>query len=171
MELLDHLIAELGNRFAPVSSQHVIELMNLLSSTITSSQHHDFENVLKMYGDDLPSSKSFPSELHLWQHKWSFQAEVASTLNTPEKTMKHADGDFFPNIQVLQKIMGTLPVTSCDCERSISMLRLIKIPLRSTMGQVRLYGLPMLFCHREIKISLEQVVEEFARCLPRRLLL
>ena len=99
--------------------------MNLLPSTITSSQHHDFENVLKMYGEDLPSSKSFPSELHLWQHKWTSQAEVASALNTPEKALKHADGDFFPNIQVLLKIMGTLPVTSCDCEQSISILRLI----------------------------------------------
>ena len=63
--LLDHLIVELNNRFDPVPSQHVIELMNLLPSTITSSQHHDFENVLKMYCDDLPSSKSFSSELHL----------------------------------------------------------------------------------------------------------
>ena len=42
--LLDHLIAEFNNRFDPVSSQHVIELMNLLPYTITSSQHHDFEN-------------------------------------------------------------------------------------------------------------------------------
>ena len=96
--LLDHLIAELNSRFDPVSSQHVIELMNLLPSTIPSSQHHDFENILKIYGDDLPSSKRFPSELHLWQHKWSSQAEVASVLNTPEKALKHADGDFFPNI-------------------------------------------------------------------------
>ena len=145
--------------------------MNLLPSTITSSQHHDFENVLKMYGDDLPSSKSFPSELHLWQHKWSSQAEVASALNIPEKALKHADGNFFPNIQVLLKIMGTLPVTSYDCERSISVLLLIKTPLRSIMGQVRLNGLAMLFCHRKIKIPPEQVVEEFARRHPRRMLL
>ena len=168
--LLDHLIAELNNRFDPVTSQHVIELKNLLPSAITSSQHHDFENVLKMYGDDLPSSKSFPSELHLWLHKWSSQAEVASALNTPENALKHA-GDFFPNIKVLLKIMGTLPVTSCDCERSISMLLLIKTPLRNTTGQVRLNGLAMLFCHREIKISPEQVVEEFARRHPKRMLL
>ena len=134
--MLDHLIAEFNNRFDPVSSQHIIELMNLLPSAITSSQHHDFEIVLKMYGDDLPSSKSFPSELHLWQHKWSSQAEVASAINTPEKALKHADGDFFPNIQVLLKIMGTHPVTTCDCERLISMARLIKTPLRGTMGQV-----------------------------------
>ena len=59
--LLDHLIDELNNRLASVSSQHVIELMNLLPSTIISSQHHDFENVSKIYSDDLSSSKSFPS--------------------------------------------------------------------------------------------------------------
>ena len=104
--MLDHLIAELNNRFDPVSSQHVIELMNLLPSTITSSQHHDFENVLKIYGEDLPSSKSFPSELHLWQHKWSSQAEVASALNTPEKASKHADGDFFPKYSSAAKNYG-----------------------------------------------------------------
>ena len=51
------------------------------------------------------------------------------------------------------------------------MLRLIKTPLRSTMGQVRLNGLAMLFCHREIKISPEQVVEEFTKRHPRRMLL
>ena len=46
------------------------------------------------------------------------------------------DKDFFPNIRVLLSIMATLPVTSCECERSISMLKLIfKNPLRSTMKQ------------------------------------
>ena len=57
--LLDHLIVELNNRFDPVSSQHVIELMNLLPSTITSSQHHDFENVLKIYVTTFHLQKAF----------------------------------------------------------------------------------------------------------------
>ena len=164
------MLAELSNRFDPVSSQHVIELMNLLPSTITSSQHHDFENVLKMYGDDLHLQKAFHQNYTCGSIR-SSQAEVASALNTPEKALKHADGDFFPNIQVLLNIMGTIPVTSCDCDRSISMLCLIKTPLRSTMGQVRLNGLAIFFCHREIKISPEQVVEEFARRHPRQMLL
>ena len=47
---------------------------------------------------------------------------TGSTLNTPEKALDHADCDFFPNINTLLCIMGTLPVTSCECERSISML-------------------------------------------------
>ncbi len=58
--------------------------------------------------------------------------------------------------------MGTLPVTSCECERSISMLKLIKTSLRSSMGQDRLNGLAMLYYHRDIEITSEDVVDEFS---------
>ncbi len=58
--------------------------------------------------------------------------------------------------------MGTLPVTSCECERSISMLKLIKTSLRSSMGQDRLNGLAMLYYHRDIEITSEEVVDEFS---------
>ncbi len=58
--------------------------------------------------------------------------------------------------------MGTLPVTSCECERSISMLKLIKTSLRSSMGQDRLNGLAILYYHRDIEITSEEVVDEFS---------
>ncbi len=58
--------------------------------------------------------------------------------------------------------MGTLPVTSCECERSISMLKLIKTSLRSSMGQDLLNGLAMLYYHRDIEITSEDVVDEFS---------
>ncbi len=84
------------------------------------------------------------------------------TTCTPEKSLVHADCDFFPNIHTLFCIMGTLPVTSCECERSISMLKLIKTSLRSSMGQDRLNGLAMLYYHRDIEITSEEVVDEFS---------
>ena len=71
--------------------------------------------MLELYGDDLPLFLCFASELDLWQH-------IGSTLNTLEKALDHADCDFFPNIHTFLCIMGTLSVTSCECERSISML-------------------------------------------------
>ena len=61
-------------------------------------------------------------ELDLWQHKRKVDSKLGSTLNTLEKALDHADCDFFPNIHTFLCIMGTLPVTSCECERSISML-------------------------------------------------
>ena len=78
--------------------------------------------MLELYGDDLPLFLCFASEFDLWQHKWKVDSELGSTLNTPEKALDHVDCDFFPNIHTLLCIMGTLPVISCECERSISML-------------------------------------------------
>ena len=57
--------------------------------------------------------------------------------------------------------MATIPVTSCECERSISLLGWIKTLLRSTMGQDRLNGLAMLHCHQNIEFTPEEVAQEF----------
>lgn len=173
--LLDHLIAELDTRFAKEESENVVQFMHLLPSVIIKSasvlSKDMIKNILELYSGDLPSFVCINAELDLWQHKWKADTELASKLDTPEKCLRHTDADFFPNIHTLLQIMGTLPVTSCECERSISMLKLIKSPLRSTMGQQRLNGLAMLYYHRGVKISPEEVVDEFARRHPRRMLL
>ena len=100
----------------------------------------------------------------MWKHKWGREKDLASKLNTPEKALPYyADKDFFPNIRVLLSIVATLPVTSCECEHSISMLKLIfKNPLRSTMKQDRLNGLALFYNHRDVKLTPEEVVEEFS---------
>ena len=80
---------------------------------------------------------------------------LATTLNTAPSKVQHTDSDFFPNIEVLLKIMATL---TCECERSISTLTLIKSPLRSSM---RLNGLAMLYHHQDVQLTPEDV-DEFA---------
>ena len=46
-------------------------------------------------------------------------------LDTPIKAQSFVDKDYFPNIYVIHVILATLPVTSCECERTISMLKLL----------------------------------------------
>ena len=118
----------------------------------------------------MPSVKSFDVELDLWQTKWSSDSEQAKELDTPEKVLPSADPDYYPNIRTLIVILTTLPITSCECERSISMLRLVKTALRSTMTETRLNGLAMLQYHRDILLTADEVVQEFVRRHPRRLL-
>ena len=96
---------------------------------------------------------------------------LADGLNTPDKVLKYTDKDMYPHIYTLIIIMATLPVTSCECERSISMLRCIKTSLRSTMGQGRLNGLAMLQYNRHISLTADEVVQEFVVRHPRKLLL
>ena len=123
--LLDHLITELNARFDAVSSQHIIEFMCLLPSTNTSSatepHESNLQHILQLYKDDLLSPTTFNAELDLWKQKWSTDNQKAAEVNTAEKALEFADVDFYPNIRALLQIMSTLPVTSCECERSISM--------------------------------------------------
>jgi len=139
--LLDHIISELDTRFSSDSSAVVVEFMQLLPSAIfeknasTDLKKADLSELLKLYEDVLPSPRSLDVELSLWQTKWTqHDAELAGSLDTAAKVVSHADPDYYPNIRTLFLIMTTLPVMSCECERSISLLRLIKSVLRSTMG-------------------------------------
>ena len=50
----------------------------------------------------------------------------------------------FPNLRVLLRIALTLPVSSCECERSFSQLKIIKTYSRSTMTGSRLSGLAFM---------------------------
>jgi hypothetical protein len=167
------LITELNARFDAVSSQRIVEFMRQLPSTNTSSTESDensLQHVLQLYVDDLPSPATFNAELDVWKQKWNSDSQKSTELNTAEKALEIADINYFyPNIRALLQVMATLPVTSCECERSISMLRLVKSPLRSSMGQDRLNGLAMLY-YRLVDITPE-VVEEFALSHPQRMLL
>ena len=72
-------------------------------------------------------------------------------------------------------LMATFPVTSCECERLISVLKLIKTSLRSTMTQDRLNGLAMMHYHRDIDIDPQTLSKNFhsaivAECCLSKLL-
>lgn len=129
-----------------------------------------FTKVLNLYEDDLPSSRSLDTELDMWQAKWRVcDANLAKCIDTPVKALPHADQDYFPNIRTLMLIMVTLPVTSCECERSISLLRLIKSTLLTTMSEDRLNALALMQYYHDIDINPDEIVAEFARCHPRRM--
>ena len=53
---------------------------------------------------------------------------MTEKLNTPKKALQNADKELYPNVYVLLVLAATIPVTSCECERSISMLQLVKTP-------------------------------------------
>ena len=58
------------------------------------------------------------TELDLWQTKW--ETVKAKELDTPTKALSFVDKDY---IYVILAISATLPVTSCVCEKSISVLK------------------------------------------------
>ena len=50
-------------------------------------------------------------------------------------SLKACDPDDFPNLYMLLKIAAALPVTTSECERSISTMRRLNNYMRRTMGE------------------------------------
>ena len=107
------------------------------------------------------------TELHCWRVKWEQDRNSVEGCNTIIKTLTAADKDMFPNIHTLLKIAATQPVTSCECERSISKLRLLKSVRRTAMTEDCLNGLPLLSVHIDLNLNLDNLLDNFARIHPR----
>jgi len=72
------------------------------------------------------------------------------------------ENTIFPCIYKLLKILITLPVTTATSERSFSTLKRLKTYLRNTTGQSRLNGLALMNIHRDIPLSINQIIDEFS---------
>lgn len=118
--------------FPPKST--VIQALKLVPAFVQSATFDEIKHFVDFYHTDLPSPSTMPSELRLWQKT------CESMLSKPETVagaLKECCKTDFPNISVILKIIATMGVTSCECERSNSELSLLKTYLRTTMGQSR----------------------------------
>ena len=116
--------------------------------------------MVKFYVDDLIGLiEEVRGEVTLWKQFWNSQSDKPKTAI---ESLNHASS-FYPNIKELNKIICVIPVTTCTAERTFSSLRRTKTYLRSTIEEDRLNGLMLLNIHRDIKITPEEVIEEFCK--------
>ena len=153
-EFLSHVISELEERFAE-SSSRASGLLYLLPSESASSKSEDsvpkeLTQAVDFYKGDLPHQRMFSVEYRMWVRKWkqcsSSQGEVPRKM---VDAFQQCDETEFPNISVLLKLALTLPLTTCQSERSFSQLKPIKTYLRSTMSDSRLNGLAIMKINRQ----------------------
>ncbi len=174
-DFLSHVIAELQERFLDCST-HGNGLLNLLPTSCigqeaTQKVPMELAQSVQFYKSDLPHSVMFSIEYRMWVRKWNcFDAEL------PVDTLKVCCHITFPNIYVLLQLALTLPITSCESERSFSQLKLIKTPHRSTMSGERLSGLALMKINRaycELLHSspdkLKELTKLFGQLHPRRM--
>ena len=136
--------------------------------SICCTRDVDLEQALATYEQDLPSTELFSAELNRWNRKFKETPEENRPAS-PAEAIKQCDGDLFPNIRVLLQIACTLPVTSCECERSASALRRLHNYMRASMGTSRLSSLDLLHIHYDREVNLEEFVDLFAAMHPRRM--
>ena len=124
--------------------------------------------VSSVYILDVPHPLGIESELDKWKVFWD-NKENSCFPDRLYKTLKEVNPKVFPNIHTTLKIRATLRITTCEAERSISVIRRLKTYLRSTMTQARFNRLALLHVHQEIDINTEEVLDMFARKHSRRM--
>ena len=156
-QLLDHLINQLSFRFDKSDLNLVkgfVVIPALLQERIVrhgrASWNSHLWQFVEPYKEDLPDFDCLISEMDIWEMYWT-QKFVGKLPDRISDTLKETVSmkTKFPNIFCALCILGTIPITTCECERSISSLRRLKSYLQSTMSQNRLNGLAALHSHRD----------------------
>ena len=162
---LDHLITEVNQRFS-MENCTVLNGFYIVPSVFLScsgvSWKVKFMKFVKIYESDLPYPRQMSTEIDLWEKFWkeNYSSPIPSSIS---ESLAVIDQVAFPNILTMLRILGVSPVTSCECERSISALRRLKTWLRSTMGEDRLNGLALMHINNDVKVETDKVVDIFAR--------
>ena len=126
------------------------------------------EDVIEEYRDDIPNPDILEMEIKNWRSVFLLlpTEQVPTTIASAVKSINAIN---FPNVFVLLKLVATLPITSCECERSFSNLRRLKTWLRTTMDTDRLGALALMNVHYSHDISYSRASELFFQLHPRRM--
>ena len=169
--LLDFLLEQLEFRF-PSEMCNLYNGFYIIPSIFLNCKDVDwkaeFMKFVAAYSDDMPNYLSIHAELGLWETMWKDGFEKV-VCNSIAATLKSCNNIAFPNIFTALKILAVVPVTTCECERSVSALRRMKTWLRNTMVTERLNGLAQMHINDDISIDVKEVINTFARQHPSRM--
>ena len=180
-EFLSHVLNELEERFLNNNTQQIVTgLLYLVPSECIQLEEgsdipQPLADVVELYSDDLPHSVMFSIEYNSWVREWKACSTAIPQTLTEALEICSSRSIAYPNLTVLLKIALTLPITSCESERSFSQLKLIKTARRSTMTESRLTSLALMKINRDrcnqltSTENIEELVETFAQLHPRRM--
>jgi hypothetical protein len=141
IDIIDVFINHISEKFNTDSYKPLIAISTLLTSYKKPELSEIFFDLI-IYRDDFNIDK-IDIELNTW---YDFKAK--NKLNTIEEIRKFQRENLkivFTNIFILLSIYLTVPITSSEAERSFSCLKRLKTWLRTTIGQIRLSSLAIIY--------------------------
>ena len=131
-------------------------------------------SIQEQYSGDLPgAADEIQAEVLQWVMIWR-KGDVANPPDSAQAALHSPEvlsSALFPNVLTVLKLVATIPVVTCECERSVSALRRLKTYLRNSIGQERLSSLAMMYTHYSHDVDLDKVIDQFEDRHPRRIAL
>lgn len=167
--LLDNIMTELNTRFTNLSlrASKLLFLVPDVMCTLPDNST-EFNEIVEMYKEDLVNPDVIDIELSVWRRKW-LRVDSKDRPSSLAKSLGACDRSRLPNLYVLLKIASCLPVTSCECERSFSVLRRLRPWLRASMTTPRLSSLALMNIHYGHEVNYKDIVKKFLELHPRRI--
>ena len=127
----------------------------------------ELQKLARFYEGDLPEFGQLKWERQAWFHRCNEEGLETSYQCIQEKFhTEPAMKVMFPGLHTALVLFIVLPATTCQAERSFSMLRRLLTYLRSTQGQERMSSLALLNSHRDIVrtvLPIDDLMQEFTR--------
>ncbi|PAA56516.1 hypothetical protein BOX15_Mlig007787g1 [Macrostomum lignano] len=169
---LDGIIATLEERFSS-HAQLAFQMARLLPQSVVDESFDSVKKSIEIYIGQLRGLSfvdDIEAEFLLWKKRWQNVDQKDRPRSVLETLANSAVSlQSFPNIRLLLQVLATIPVTTATAERSFSQLRPLKSYLRSTMGQERLTGLAQLLIHKDMKLDIDKVIDQFVQNGSRRI--
>ena len=197
IQFLEHVLRQIDERFnsrtEKIVQGYVLvprELIRKVEKDGDSSWKPVVRDLVSQYPDDFPNKFKLDAEMEIYLTYWKSENERLLTLRTnvrPHTSTDKGDElelpksiaetlkairpikDIVPTIVKALRLLGTIPVTACECERCNSSLKRLKTYTRSTVGQERMDSLALSHIHRFVNVNTDNIIDEFARRNPRRL--
>ncbi|XP_008178902.1 52 kDa repressor of the inhibitor of the protein kinase-like [Acyrthosiphon pisum] len=156
LPFLDSFVQQLNDRF--VNHQNIISGFQMF---VKSSEFDEekLRELVEFYAKDVDDFDRVKSETILWNR---YLTDSNKQYNSVIQILNECNPDLFPNIYKLLQILITLPITSCEAERSFSTLKRIKSYLRNSTSERRLNGLAALNIHYEVSVTPEEVISHLS---------
>ncbi|XP_030216793.1 uncharacterized protein si:dkey-250d21.1 isoform X2 [Gadus morhua] len=167
--ILQYLVAEVKRVF----SVEMVRILRWLSLVPSYMADHNFsirrDKVADANLNNLARPDTFYEELGCWELKWRHASKRRILPTTVFATLKIQDIGFYPNVQSLLRVLGTVPCVNAEADvygQYNMVLERCQFYLKGTPPELRRCHLAYVFVNQDVHFNVEQMVETYAKTHP-----
>ncbi|TDH04617.1 hypothetical protein EPR50_G00134720 [Perca flavescens] len=167
--VLLYLVAEVKRVF----STEMVRILRWLSLVPSYMADHNFsirrDKVADANLNNLARPDTFYEELGCWEVKWRHASKRRILPTTVFATLKIPDIGFYPNVQSLLRVLGTVPCVNAETDvygQYHMVLERCHSYLRATPEDQRQCSMAYVYVNQDVHFNVEQMVESYAQKHP-----
>ncbi|GLD47187.1 uncharacterized protein AKAME5_000141000 [Lates japonicus] len=167
--ILQYLVAEVKRVF----STEMVRILRWLSLVPSYMADHNFsirrDKVADANLNNLARPDTFYEELGCWEVKWRHASKRRILPTTVFATLKIPDIGFYPNVQSLLRVLGTVPCVNAEADvygQYHMVLERCHSYLRATPDDQRQCSMAYVYVNQDVHFNVEQMVDSYVQKHP-----